>query len=159
MQIIAITGHANEGKTTTVLNLIDLLCVEAEKRNYTAKKSSYNSIKVVEIPNLKLTFAFGAAGDVASQVQENCVAAAEINADIFIQTTRTKGQGVDKLFFFAKNTHDIVQIGTVSKYFGLESQFFADDQSVSAINEIQTQNVWNLLLYILQKKYKFGGPA
>ena len=90
MQIIAITGHANEGKTTTVQNLINLLCTEAQKRNYMAKESPYKSIQVVEITNLKLTLAFGEAGDYGNQVQENCSAATEINADILYKRLEQK---------------------------------------------------------------------
>ena len=155
MQIIALSGRANEGKTTTVRKLIDILFSESSKRNYSISQRKCSNICVVEISELQLTIALGADGDTEYQVQENCSAAAENKADIFIQTTRTKGKGVDKLFYFAKNTHDIIQIGTICKYFYLQSQFFANEKATECINEIQTKNTWNLLLYILQKNYNF----
>lgn len=62
---------------------------------------------------------------------------------------------MDYLYFFAKDTHDIVKIGTIEKYFNLKSQFFETESNIEKINQIQTKNVWNLLLYILQKNYNF----
>ena len=75
--------------------------------------------------------------------------------DIFIQTTRTKGQGVDYLYHFAKNQHDIIQVGTINNYFGLPSKFLSDDSFFDETKTLQTQNVWNLLLHILKKNYNF----
>ena len=155
MQIIALSGRANEGKTTTVRKLIDILVSESSKRNYSISQRKCSNICVVEISELQLTIALGADGDTEYQVQENCSAAAESKADIFIQTTRTKGKGVDELFYFAQGKYDIIQIGTISKYFGLKSQFFSNEAAIKRINEIQTQNVWNLLLRILQENYNF----
>ena len=50
---------------------------------------------------------------------------------------------------------DIVKIGTIEKYFNLNSQLFKTESNIEKINQIQTKNVWNLLLYILQKNYNF----
>ncbi len=157
MQIIAVSGHANEGKTTTVKKLGDILSSEAQQRKHTVVRQQYkdNNIEIVKLTDLELTVALGKDGDTLEQVQNNCTAAVEIGADIFIQTTRTKGGGVDYLFNFAQDTHDIIQIGTVRKYFSLKSQFFSNETEIERINEIQTQNVWNLLLRILQENYNF----
>ena len=157
MQIIAISGHANEGKTKTVKKLGDILFSEAQNHKHTVVRQQYKDtgLEYVKLIDLELTVALGKDGDTLEQVQNNCTAAVEIGADIFIQTTRTKGGGVDYLFNFAQDTHDIIQIGTVRKYFSLKSQFFANETAIERINEIQTKNVWILLLYILQQKYDF----
>ena len=157
MQIIAVSGHANEGKTKTVKKLGDILFAEAQNHKHTVVRQQYKDtgLEYVKLIDLELTVALGKDGDTLEQVQENCNAAVEIGADIFIQTTRTKGKGVDELFYFAQGKYDIIQIGTISKYFGLKSQFFSNEAEIERINEIQTQNVWNLLLRILQQKYDF----
>lgn len=156
MQILAISSHAETGKTTTVKNLCKILFVEAEKRNYSVSEYSHGSLDIVQISDLNLIVAFGKDGDEESQVRENCTFATEIKADILILTTRTKGKGVDYLYSFAKDTYDIVKIGTIEKYFNLQSKFFATESDIAEINQIQTENIWNLLFYILQINYNFN---
>lgn len=155
MQILAISSHANTSKTTTVQNLSMILFKEADNQNYSVSKYSHRTLDIVQISDLNLIVAFGENGDTESQVRENCTFATEIKADILILTTRTKGKGVDYLYSFAKDTHDIIKIGTIEKYFNLNSKFFATETDIEKINQIQTKNVWNLLLYILQKNYNF----
>ena len=160
MTIIAISGHANVGKTTTVKQLIEILKIESNKKGYSVLDISQEytlvgNFKIFKIKELNTIIGFGLDGDFVSQVEQNCKNADSAKVDIFIQTTRTKGQGVDYLYHFAKNQHDIIQIGTINNYFGLPSKFLADDSSFDVIKAIQTKNVWNLLLYILQKNYNF----
>ena len=155
MQILTISSHANTGKTTTVKNLYKILFEEAKKKNYSVSLDDEHKSLCIQISDLNLIIAFGENGDTESQVRENCTFATKIKADILVQTTRTKGKGVDYLYSFAKDTHDIVKIGTIEKYFNLKSQFFETESNIEKINQIQTKNVWNLLLYILQKNYNF----
>ena len=155
MQILAVSGRANEGKTTTIKHLISILLADAERNNHSIVSQKYKDIDIVKVMDLNLIVAFGQDGDYEGDILKNCTSASEVNADIFIQTTRTKGRGVDNLFLFAKNTHDIIQIRTISSYFGLKSKFFTDEDTTAEINKIQTENVWKLMLYILQKDYKY----
>ena len=155
MQILAVSGRANEGKTTTIKHLISILLADAERNNHSIVSQKYKDIDIVKVIDLNLIVAFGQDGDYEGDILKNCTSASEVNADIFIQTTRTKGRGVDNLFLFAKNTHDIIQIRTISSYFGLKSKFFTDEDTMAEINKIQTENVWKLMLYILQKDYKY----
>ena len=153
MNIITVTGSANEGKTSTINILIELICSKAQVYGWKIEKFTYGTLVVVKVPAFDLCIGFGKDGDSEQQVVENCRFAEDANVDVFVQTTRKRGRGVDYLWNFAKGTHDIIRIGTITRFFGLQTSFLKGESEIQEINKIQAQNIFRLLLHILRKKY------
>ena len=132
--IICDFATSNWGKTKTLLKVIEIL--KTKVKPTIEEQIGEDKFAVFDINKKKI--AINTQGDPNSYLEEGLERAIDMNADIIICASRTKGATISYIYNHAKNGYEIVWF----------SNFHADDvnfTNTSLLNDLTAESIVKLL--------------